>query len=64
MADTIRAEFQGVMCDDCKMHNVKFKHWGPLVPEGITGYFCGPCFVKRGQYYDKNGKPKPMQKKE
>ena len=48
MADTIRGNFSNVTCSDCGSEDsVCFQHWGPLVPEGEVGYFCGFCWEAR-----------------
>ena len=60
MADTTRGDLPGETCTDCGNKEVAFKHWGPLVPAGKSGKFCGDCFKSRANYYNENGEPKPL----
>jgi len=47
MADTARGNWPEVECDDCGKKGVIFQHWGPLVPPGAVGKFCGECLNLR-----------------
>ena len=64
MVDTIRGHSPELTCTDCvEKGKVVFVHWGLLVPEGKTGYFCGPCWEIRTKYYEDNKSPKPFPRK-
>ncbi len=56
MADTARGDWPDEKCSDCKKKGVYFKHWGPNVPPGETGQFCGNCWEARLDDYN-SGKP-------
>jgi len=63
MADTLRGDYPDAVCNDCKgasKEMVGFIHWGPLVPAGERGKFCGPCWITRQQYYRTHGKAMPL----
>lgn len=61
MADTILGNFLDIECSDCgKIGNVIYQHWGPLVPTGITGFFCKECMQIRIDFSKKNGYARPM----
>jgi hypothetical protein len=60
MPDTIRAAFTGFMCSDCGVQEVIFKHWGPLVPSGTNGMFCGNCMKVRVGRSDSNQPTLPL----
>jgi len=48
MADTCRGDYPNDVCSDCQEKGgVCFKHWGPLVPRGEVGKFCGDCWQAR-----------------
>ena len=48
MADTINADFSKSPCSDCGKKGIAYlKHWGPLVPSGKIGIFCGEDFKAR-----------------
>jgi len=64
MADTIRADFADATCSDCGTKGCCIKHWGPLVPSGKTGQFCGECWNARVDHYEKTGKAKPIEERE
>jgi hypothetical protein len=49
MADTERGDFPNEICSDCGEKGCIFKHWGPLVPEGKIGSFCGYCWTRRNK---------------
>ncbi len=46
-----------LVCSDCKEKGCIFQHWGPLVPKGKTGNFCGFCWEQRRDRYEKGKKP-------
>lgn len=56
MPDTIRGDFPDTICSDCGEKGCVFRHWGPLVPEGKVGDFCGYCWTRR----DKLGMRVPL----
>lgn len=60
MADTVRGDFPDSYCSDCGRRGCALFHWGPLVPEGKTGYFCAPCFRQRGEDRDSGKEPTPL----
>ena len=60
MPNTILGNFPDIKCSDCgEIGNVIQKHWGPLT-EGEIGYFCNECFIKRRDFFYKNGRAKPL----
>ena len=60
MADTLRGDFQDKKCSDCGEMGCCFQHWGPLVPNGKTGSFCGFCWTERINANDRGENPKPL----
>lgn len=58
MSDTIRGDFPKVRCSDCGVTGCAFEHWGPLVPPGEIGYFCGQCMMERKADYEAGNPPK------
>lgn len=61
MADTVRGDFPDVACSDCgEVGGVCFRHWGPLVPAGERGYFCGYCWSTRHEDAEQNRPPRPL----
>ncbi len=52
MADTIRGDFPNSTCSDCGKKGCTFSHWGPLVPPGKSGSFCGDCWQRRTDHYN------------
>ena len=61
MPDTLRKDFPNVRCSDCgKIGEVFLKHWGPLVPPGIVGFFDEECFKARRDDYLANRPVRPL----
>ena len=59
--DTAIGSWSKIICDDCEQPGgVIFRHWGPMVPKGRVGYFCGGCMYAREEYLKTNGTAKPM----
>lgn len=58
--DTIRGNFEGLICSDCGEKGCEFQHWGDLVPKGETGKFCAFCWNERNEAYDQGELPKPL----
>lgn len=56
MHDTEIGNFPDEICSDCGEKGVIFKHSGPLVPQGQTGFFCAFCWLKR-QERKERGEP-------
>ena len=53
-------ESKDVFCSDCGTFGVQIEHWGKLVPDQRTGYFCLECWLERQEYFGNHNKPKPM----
>lgn len=61
MADTIWAHMPDTICSDCRQKGeVYFKHWGPLVPSGEIGFFCGCCMQARNEESALGQTPRPL----
>jgi len=61
VADTIRGDFPGIACSDCReIGEVCFKHWGPLVPSGDAGFFCRYCWSTRHEDGRQSRAPRPL----
>ena len=61
MSDTMLGDCGDKPCDDCgQVGATEYKHWGPLTPEGKTGYFDAKCFKARCEDHDKGLAPRPL----
>mgnify|MGYP003392408147 CR=1 FL=1 len=60
MADTVRGDFAKEKCSDCGREGCIAKHWGPLVPKGESGTFCGWCLTERNKEAKDGNDPKPL----
>ncbi len=60
MADTSRRSRPKEPCSDCGLVGTDFSHWGPLVPPGKVGDFCGSCFDLRRETRNRGEEPKPL----
>lgn len=60
MADTVRGDFPDAYCSDCGRKGCILSHWGPLVPNGKTGYFCASCFRQRAEDGRVGKEPAPL----
>lgn len=60
MADTIRSAQENINCSDCGRLGTEFRHWGPLVPEGASGNFCGFCWHERNKDSNQGDLPRPL----
>lgn len=47
-------------CEDCGREHAWMMHNGPLVPDGRWVVLCGPCLMRRSDWYDRNGTPLPI----
>jgi len=63
MADTARGDWPDAKCSDCKENGCFFQHWGPLVPPGETGQFCGDCWEARVDDYLSGRPVRPLGQK-
>ena len=61
MADSERGDFGDTACSDCgEKGEVCVKHWGPLVPEGVIGYFDQRCLNARNEDSIAGRPPRPL----
>jgi hypothetical protein len=60
MADTIRGDFPNTPCSDCGGGEVCIQHSGPLVPAGVTGFFCQPCVNERNEEWQAKQEPRAL----
>ena len=60
MPDTVRGNLKDKNCSDCGEKGCEFQHWGPMVPKGEFGSFCGFCWTERSEAYDRGEGPKPL----
>jgi hypothetical protein len=62
MPDTMRGDLKGTPCSDCgQSDQTEYKHWGPLVPSGTTGYFCQDCFNIRNKDRAEGREPRTLE---
>lgn len=60
MPDTIRGNLSQEQCSDCGEIGSMFQHWGPLVPKGKVGTFCGYCWNERQERHARGEPPLPL----